>query len=71
MAIAGSCVSKMENPCSWITTSLESATFLYTQNTRKGHTERLASPASHHSGQHGFIRHGRRCCITWAEQSRM
>jgi len=48
MAIAGSCVSTMEKPCLWITTSSESATSLFTQNTGKGHTGRLASVASPH-----------------------
>ena len=47
MAIASSCVSKVEEPCSWITTSPESATFLHTQNTRKEQIGRLASVASH------------------------
>ena len=47
MAIAGSCVSTMEKRCPWITTSPKSATFLYTQNTRKRHTGRLATLASH------------------------
>jgi hypothetical protein len=39
-------VSTMEKPCSWITTSSEPATFLYIQNTHKGHTGRLASLTS-------------------------
>jgi hypothetical protein len=43
MAIAGSCLSTMEKPCSWITTSPQSATFLYTQNTHKGYTGCLAT----------------------------
>jgi hypothetical protein len=72
MAIAGSCVSTMEKPCFSITASPESATLLYIQNTRKGHTGRLASLASHHSGQYGLIiRHGQPHRSTWAEQSRM
>ncbi len=59
MAITGSCVSTMEKPCLWITTSPESVTSLYTQNTRKGHTGHLASPASPHSGEYVLItRHG-------------
>ena len=28
---------QMEKPCSWIATSPESAAFVYTRNTRKGH----------------------------------
>ena len=47
MAIAGSHVSMMEKPCSWFTTPSELATFLYTRNTRKGRTGRLACLASH------------------------
>ena len=47
MANAGSCMSTMEMPCFWITTSPESSTLLYTLNTGKGHTGRLASPTSH------------------------
>jgi hypothetical protein len=38
MAIASSCLSKVEERCSWIATSPESATLLYTRNTRKGHS---------------------------------
>ena len=72
MAIAGSCVSTMEKPRFWITTSTESATLLYTQNTRKGHTGRLASLASHHLGVYDpIIRRGRRRCGTRAGESRM
>ena len=72
MAIAGSCVSTMEMPCLWITTSPGSATFLYTGNTRKRHTGRLASLASRHQGPYDLIiRHRRHHCGTWAEQSRM
>src|SRR6267154_4597108 len=71
MAIAGSCVPTMEKPCPWITASLESATLLYTQYTRKGHIGRLASLASHHSGRYGLIRHGQCRCNTWAERSCM
>jgi hypothetical protein len=55
MAIAGSCVSTMENPCFSITTSPESPTLLYTQNTHEGHTGLLASLASHHYGHYGPI----------------
>jgi hypothetical protein len=56
MAIAGSCMSTMEKNCFRITTSPESATFLYTRNTRKGHTGRLASLTSHRRGHlHGLV----------------
>ena len=72
MAIAGPCLSTMENPCSGITTSPESPTLLHTQNTRKGHTGRLVSLASHRLGQDVLInRHGQPHCSTWTEQSRM
>src|SRR6266403_3998787 len=72
MAIAGSCVSTMENPCLWITTSPEPATTLYTQNTRKRHIGSLASLASPHLGGHDpIITRGRHCRSTWPEQSRM
>ncbi len=72
MAIAGSCVSTMEKRHLQITTSLESAASLYTQNTRKEHTGRLASLASPHFGGHVLnIGHGRHHCGTWADQSRM
>ncbi len=72
MTIAGSCVSTMEKPCLWITTSPESATLLYTGNTCKGHTGRLASLASPHLGGYDLIiRRGRRHCGTWADQSHM
>jgi hypothetical protein len=72
MAIAGSCVSTMEKPCSWIAMPPESATCLHTQNPRKGHTGHLASLTSHRCGQYGLlIRHGQRHCSTWAERSRM
>ncbi len=64
MAIAGSCVSTMEKPCLWITTSPESATFMYTQNTRKEHPGRLAGLASPHWGRHVIIRRGRHYCGT-------
>ena len=47
MAIAGPGVSTMENPCPWITASPESKTLLYTSNTRKGHTARLAGLATY------------------------
>jgi len=46
MAKAGSRVPTMEKPCFSVTTSLESATFLYNPNTRKGQTGRLASLTS-------------------------
>ena len=49
MEIAGSCVSAMEMPRFWITTSPKFATLLFTRNTRKahtGHTGHLASLAS-------------------------
>ena len=55
MAIAGSCVPTMEKPCFSITTSPETAPFLYTQSTRKRHTGHLASFASHHQGHYGLI----------------
>src|SRR6266436_607417 len=72
MAIIGSCVPKMEKPCLWIAASLEPATSLYTQDTRKGRTKRLAGLASPHSGDyHLIIRRGRHCCSTRPEQSRM
>src|SRR6266403_4292184 len=72
MAIAGSCVSTMEKCYLWITTSPESTTFMYTQNTRKGHPGRLASSASHHQGGNDLIiRRGQHCCSPWADQSRM
>ncbi len=72
MAIADSCVSTMEKRRLWITKSSESATSLYSQNTGKGHTGRLASLASTHPGGHiRKIRRGRHHCGTWAEQSRM
>jgi hypothetical protein len=58
MAIAGSCVPTMEIPRSWITTSPESATLLYTRNAPKRHTGRLASLASHHQGEYDLIGHG-------------
>jgi len=48
-----------------VTTSPESATLLYTQNTRKGHTGYPASLASRRCGQYGLIiRHGQRHCST-------
>ena len=47
VATAGSRVPTMEKPYSGIITSPESATLLYTQNARKGHTGRLASLSSH------------------------
>jgi len=71
MANAGSCVPMMEIPCFSITTSPESPTLLYTSNTRKGHTGRLASFAPLHRGQFSLNRHGRRHCGTWAEQPRL
>ena len=72
MAIVGSCVSTMEKPCLWITTSPESATFLYTYNTRRGHIGRLASLASPHSGGYDLIiGRGRHYCGTWPDKSRM
>jgi hypothetical protein len=72
MAISGSCVSMIEKHCSGITPSAESATLLRTRNTRKRHSGRLASLASHRSGQNGLdTRHGQHHRGTWAEQSRM
>ena len=72
MAIAGSCVPTMEKPCLCITASLGSATLVYTQNTRKGHTGRLASLASHRSGRYRLITsHGQHHRSTGAEQSCM
>jgi hypothetical protein len=72
MAIAGPCVSTMEKPRSWINTSPETATLLFTRNTRKEHTGRLANLASHHSGLYALnIGHGQHNRSTWAEQSRM
>ncbi len=72
METAGSCVSTMEKPNFWIITSPETATLLFTQNTRKVHIERLAGLASHYSWQDGLIiRHGQRHYGTWAEQPRM
>ena len=72
MANADSCVPTMEVPCFWITTSLESTTLLYTSNTGKGDTGRLASLASHHLWQFGPNKHnGQRHCGTWAEKSRI
>ncbi len=65
MAIAGSCVSTMEKAYFWITMSTESATSLYSQNTRKRHTGRLASLASPHPGQYDLnIRRGQHHCST-------
>ncbi len=65
MAIAGSCLSTMEKPRLWITTSFESATFLYTRNTRKGHTGRLACLASPYLGGYVLvIMHGQHHCNT-------
>jgi hypothetical protein len=56
----------MEKSRSRITASAESATFLYAQNTRKGHTGRLASLASH---KWQYLNgHGKRDYSTWAEQ---
>jgi hypothetical protein len=49
MAVTRSCLSTMEKSCFRITTSLESATSLYAQNTHR-HTGRLASLASRHYG---------------------
>jgi hypothetical protein len=64
MAIAGSCLSTMEKPRFCITTSPESATLLYTQNTGKEHTGRLAGLTSHRSHRqcryYNFIGHERR-----------
>jgi hypothetical protein len=55
-----------------ITTSPESATFLYTPNMRKRDTGRLASLASHRCGLYGLIiKDGQRRCSTCAEQSHM
>src|SRR6266566_7324040 len=71
MANPNSCVSTMEEPSSWVTTSAESATSLYTRSTRKGHTGCLASLSSHRYGRYGpLIKHGQHYCSTWAEQSR-
>src|SRR6266852_8962983 len=71
MAIVGSCVSTVEKRSVWITTSPEFAALLFTRNTRKGHTGRLASLAAHRWGQYGLvIRHGQHHCSTWATQSR-
>jgi hypothetical protein len=58
MAITGSCVSTMEIPRFGVAAAPESATFLYAQNTHKGHTGRLASLASHRSRGYRFTRHG-------------
>ena len=66
MAIAGSCVSTMEKPRFSITASSGSAPLLCIQNTRKGHTKRLASFASHRQWRYDsqvfilIIRHGQR-----------
>src|SRR6266849_7462085 len=71
MAIACSCMSTMEKSCFSITTSPQSATFLYSQNTRKGHLRRLATLSSPREWKYDLIRHGQRHCSTWSEQSRM
>ena len=72
MAIAGSCVSTMAKPCVQITTSPESATRLYTPNTRKRQAGRLANLSSHCSGQCCILfSHGQCYLGTWAEQSHM
>jgi hypothetical protein len=72
LAIAGSRLSTMENPRFSITTSVEFATLLHTQNTHEGHTGHLASVASLHYGQHGLdIKHRQRYYSPWAEQSRI
>jgi len=67
MANAGSCVSTMEIPCFGSPRRLNLR--LYISNTRKGHSGRLASLASHHCFAPN--RHGQRHCGTWAEKSRM
>ena len=68
---AGSCVSKLEKSHFQITTSLESATCLYTRKRPQeiyGH--HLASLASRRQWQHVLVRHGQYHCIAWTEKSR-
>jgi hypothetical protein len=55
MAIVCQCVSTTEKSCFSITASLESAIVLYTQNTRKGYTGRMASLGSPRKWQYDLI----------------
>ena len=72
MAIARSCVSTMAKHRVRITSSPESATCLYSPNTRKIQAGRLANLPSHYSGRCVIcFSHGQCYCGTWAEQSRM
>ena len=72
MASPRSCVSKVEKRCSSIVKSPESTSLLYTKNTHKGYTGRLASLTSPRWAWVWYDlnnRHGQHHCSTWAEQS--